>query len=116
MDCSQSLEELVARVPSLNRKELTLLARIGALNSLEGVDHRRDALWQVERAGKLEGPLLASGVRFSARILYAMPLQQMTTKSVWSPITPEPGLPLASIPWRIADKNCGDRGCSPLKS
>lgn len=25
---------------------------------LGGVEHRRDALWQVERAGKLEGPLL----------------------------------------------------------
>ena len=39
-------------------KELTLLARIGALNQLDGIEHRRDALWQVERAGKLEGPLL----------------------------------------------------------
>jgi error-prone DNA polymerase len=42
----------------LNRRELTLLARVGALNSIEGVAHRRDALWQVERAGKMEGPLL----------------------------------------------------------
>ncbi len=42
----------------LNRKELTLLARIGALNNLEGIEHRRDALWQTERAGRLEGPLL----------------------------------------------------------
>src|SRR5262249_2746261 len=52
-----SIEDLVARVPSLNRKELNVLASIGALNSLNGVEHRRDALWQVERAGKLEGPL-----------------------------------------------------------
>jgi error-prone DNA polymerase len=53
-----SAEDLVARVPALNRKELTLLARVGALSELDGVEHRRDALWQVERAGKLEGPLL----------------------------------------------------------
>jgi hypothetical protein len=51
-------EDLALRVPSLNRKELTLLARSGALNQLDGITHRRDALWQVERAGKLEGPLL----------------------------------------------------------
>ncbi|MGD0649451.1 MAG: error-prone DNA polymerase [Acidobacteriaceae bacterium] len=54
----RSAEDLALRVPGLNRKELTLLARIGALNWVEGVEHRRDALWQVERAGKMEGPLL----------------------------------------------------------
>jgi error-prone DNA polymerase len=54
----RSAEDLVSRVPCLNRKELTLLARVGALNNLDGIEHRRDALWQVERAGKLEGPLL----------------------------------------------------------
>ena len=47
-----SAEDLAQRVPLLNRKELTLLARIGALNQIDGVEHRRDALWQVERAGK----------------------------------------------------------------
>ena len=54
----RSAEDLAQRVPSLNRRELTLLARVGALNKLDGIAHRRDALWQVERAGKLEGPLL----------------------------------------------------------
>ncbi len=34
-------------VPELNSKELVALARIGALNSLGEVEHRRDALWQV---------------------------------------------------------------------
>src|ERR1700722_12991363 len=53
-----SVDDLVLRVPQLNRKELALLANIGALNSLDGVEHRHDALWQVERAGKPEGPLL----------------------------------------------------------
>ena len=54
----RSAEDLAQRVPELNQRELALLARIGALNSLEGIAHRRDALWQVERAGKMEGPLL----------------------------------------------------------
>jgi error-prone DNA polymerase len=53
----RSTGDLALRVPFLNRKELTILARVGALNSIDGVAHSRDALWQVERAGKLEGPL-----------------------------------------------------------
>jgi len=75
-----SVEDLVARVPLLNRKELTLLARVGALNELDGIEHRRDALWQVERAGKMEGPLL----RYHGELLHEesgnMPLQQMNTE------------------------------------
>ena len=51
----RSTEDLALRVPLLDRKELTLLARIGALNKVNGIAHRRDALWQVERAGKMEG-------------------------------------------------------------
>ncbi len=53
-----SSDDLVQRVPSLGRRELPLLARIGALNTLDGIAHRREALWQIERAGKMEGPLL----------------------------------------------------------
>jgi error-prone DNA polymerase len=54
-----SIEELARRVPSLSRADLTTLAQVGALNALgEGI-HRRDALWQVERAGRQAGPLLA---------------------------------------------------------
>ena len=53
-----SIEELARRVPSLTRADLTTLAEVGALNSIgEGV-HRREALWQVERAGRKAGPLL----------------------------------------------------------
>jgi error-prone DNA polymerase len=54
-----SIEELARRVPSVTRADLTTLAEIGALNSIgEGI-HRRDALWQVERAGRRPGALLA---------------------------------------------------------
>ena len=55
-----SIEELARRVPSLTRADLTTLAEIGALNSIgEGI-HRRDALWQVERASRRTGTLLAA--------------------------------------------------------
>jgi error-prone DNA polymerase len=73
----RTTDDLALRVPSLNRKELTLLASIGALNELGGVEHRRDALWQVERAGKAEGPLLRQSrdsLRDDSEVL---PLRQM---------------------------------------
>jgi error-prone DNA polymerase len=75
-----TVEDLTLRIPSLNRKELTLLARIGALNQLGGIKHRRDALWQVERAGKLEGPLLRQRSELLREISETTPLQQMSTK------------------------------------
>ena len=76
----ESTEDLVARVPALNRKELTLLARVGALNELDGIEHRRDALWQVERAGKLEGPLLRQNAELLQEASGSLPLQQMSTE------------------------------------
>jgi error-prone DNA polymerase len=71
-----SAEDLSRRVPLLQRKELTLLARIGALNSLNGIDHRRDAVWAVEEAVRPVGPLLKEhrGHQVSS------PLRQMTTE------------------------------------
>ncbi|MGA8043335.1 MAG: error-prone DNA polymerase, partial [Terracidiphilus sp.] len=74
-----SVDELVLRVPELQRKEMVVLARIGALNALGGVEHRRDALWQVERAGRPAGPLLC-GIRYNEGVTgEAMPLKKMTT-------------------------------------
>jgi error-prone DNA polymerase len=75
-----SAEDLALRIPSLNRKELTLLARIGALNNLDQIEHRRDALWQVERAGKLEGPLLRQDRASLQEDSATLPLQQMNTE------------------------------------
>jgi error-prone DNA polymerase len=80
MGLFRSAEDLTSRVPLLNRKELTLLARIGALNKLESVEHRRDALWQVDRAGKLEGPLLRQSSDWLREDSSTTPLQQMTTE------------------------------------
>ena len=51
------IEDLARRVPVLRKDELNKLAAVGALNSPNGI-HRRDALWQAERAGRPSGPLL----------------------------------------------------------
>ncbi len=77
--CFLSVDDMVQRVPAFSRKELVELARIGALNSLGEVEHRRDALWQVEQAGRPVGPLFrsASTARNSAEL--PMPLKRMTT-------------------------------------
>jgi error-prone DNA polymerase len=74
----ESVDDLALRVPSLNKKEITLLANIGALNNVTGIGHRRDALWQVERAGKPEGPLLTHSGALLADGPDPSPLQQMT--------------------------------------
>jgi error-prone DNA polymerase len=74
----RSVDDLALRVPSLNRKEITLLANIGALNNVSGIGHRRDALWQVERAGKPEGPLLTHTGALLADGPDPSPLAQMT--------------------------------------
>jgi error-prone DNA polymerase len=76
----RSAEDLALRVPLLNRKELTRLAQIGALNQLDGIRHRRDALWQVERAGKLEGPLFRQDSEFLHENSDALPLRQMNVE------------------------------------
>jgi error-prone DNA polymerase len=75
-----SAEDLALRIPALNRKELTLLARIGALNRLDGIEHRRNALWQVERAGKLEGPLFKQRSEVLSEQTTTLPLRQMNTE------------------------------------
>ncbi|MBB6144678.1 error-prone DNA polymerase [Silvibacterium bohemicum] len=76
----RSGEDLALRVPALDRKDLVLLARIGALNKIDGVAHRRDALWQVERAGKVEGPLLRQQSEWLKDDSKTLPLRQMSTE------------------------------------
>jgi error-prone DNA polymerase len=76
----QSVDELALRVPALNRGELVALAQIGALNSLGNVEHRRDALWQVEQAGRPVGPLLRGADHTHTSDKDPTPLQKMTTE------------------------------------
>jgi error-prone DNA polymerase len=73
----RSVEDLALRVPSLERKELTLLAQIGALNKIDGVSHRCDALWQTERAVKVEGPLFKQPGNWLKDDSATSPLRQM---------------------------------------
>ena len=53
-----SVDDLAVRVRELRKDEFNRLAEIGALNSLDQA-HRRDALWQTQRAILPVGPLLA---------------------------------------------------------
>jgi error-prone DNA polymerase len=74
-----SVDNLASRVVDLQRKELVTLAKIGALNSLGEVSDRRDALWQVEEAGRPVGPLLRGAGNALTSRHESMPLHQMTT-------------------------------------
>lgn len=73
-----SIEDLTIRVPELNRANLAMLARIGALNHIAGKDrlHRRDALWQIERAIRKSGRLL-EGIE---ELEKESPLSRMSTE------------------------------------
>jgi len=99
-----SIDDLARRVPELRKPELVMLAEIGALNWVgEGsplrsqishlksqrgalpdriqhaTRHRRDALWQVERAARPAGPLFESGFPNSElRTPNSEPLAPMT--------------------------------------
>jgi error-prone DNA polymerase len=56
----KSIDDLKQRIPEIQKSELATLAEVGALNPISGPrgSHRRDALWQVERAARRPGPLL----------------------------------------------------------
>jgi error-prone DNA polymerase len=70
-----SIHDMARRVPELRKDELTRLAEIGALNAISDKRfHRRDALWQVERAVRWSGPLLDELPEPDAQ----SPLQAMT--------------------------------------
>ena len=75
------VDDLTRRVPELNRKELVALAQIGALNALGEVEHRRDALWQVEWAGRPVGPLLRGAEVGRGESQAGQPASQRVSKS-----------------------------------
>jgi error-prone DNA polymerase len=74
-----SVYDLAQRVPELRRKELVMLAQIGALNSLGENIHRRDAIWQAEFAGRPSGDLF-NDVPEEQEYWKSTPLFQMTTE------------------------------------
>ena len=78
-----SIDDFKQRVPQIRIDELRVLASVGALNFIakEKGMHRRDALWQVERANRFAGPLIASAVTEIAETAQRdSPLKPMTTK------------------------------------
>ena len=72
-----SIDDLALRVPELSRRDLVSLARIGALNSIGDVEHRRDALWQVEEAARATGPLLRGAGNTKEQSRPKAPLRKM---------------------------------------
>ena len=62
----RSAEDITLRVPLLDKRELTSLAHIGAMNEVDGITHRRAALWQIELASKKEGPSVRAKRRMAA--------------------------------------------------
>jgi error-prone DNA polymerase len=74
----RSIDDIARRVPEATRRDLVLLANIGALNSIRHIEHRRDALWQVEQAGRPVGPLLRNIDRTQANNS-RLPLKKMTS-------------------------------------
>jgi error-prone DNA polymerase len=75
-----SVDDLALRVRELRKDEMTRLAEIGALNALDRL-HRRDALWQAQRAALPVGPLLAP----LEEVGMASPLARMDTEErLWA--------------------------------
>src|SRR5579864_7937313 len=95
-----SIEDLKLRIPAIHKSELAVLAEIGALNFIEGKHnadgqnrqtiHRRDALWQIERAARRPGALFETldteteksdtSQSVIARAFVGSPLAPMTTE------------------------------------
>jgi error-prone DNA polymerase len=73
-----SVDDLARRVSVLSRRDLVSLARIGALNSIGDVQHRRDALWQAEEAARAVGPLLRKGGIANDQAGAKTPLRKMS--------------------------------------
>ena len=83
-----SIDDMKQRAPQIRIDELRTLASVGALNFIAGEKgiHRRDALWQVERANRSAGPLLSSAIASATAEKLATPkgdpspLEPMTPK------------------------------------
>jgi error-prone DNA polymerase len=59
-----SIDDLIRRVPEINKREIRALSLAGALN-FDGTVHRREALWQSELAIQPAGPLFDFGLRIA---------------------------------------------------
>ncbi|HUR97330.1 MAG TPA: hypothetical protein VMZ26_04600, partial [Pyrinomonadaceae bacterium] len=62
-----SVEDLIRRVPEINKREIRALSLAGALN-FDGTVHRREALWQSELAIQPAGPLFENAELSNAEL------------------------------------------------
>jgi error-prone DNA polymerase len=84
-----SIADLKLRVPAMQKAELAALAEIGALNFVGGQSgfHRRDALWQIERAARHAGPLL-EGCEESKESIILETAERESSHLTYSPLQP----------------------------
>jgi len=78
-----SIDDVKQRIPQMQINELRVLASIGAFNFMDSkaAAHRRDALWQVERANRRPGPLMETAAEsMEDKTTSASPLNPMTTQ------------------------------------
>ncbi len=101
-----SIDDVTRRVPELRKDELRMLAEIGALNGLKAGAHRRDALWQSERALRPAGPLLEQ-IEPAAEV---SPLNQMTAPERIRADFYGTGLTIGAHPMALYRENLHARG------
>jgi error-prone DNA polymerase len=93
----KDIDDLRYRVPEISKDEMTAMADLGALNTLGGNRHRRDALWQSALALRPVGELLKdAGLAETPSPLAAMnPVERLQADFVNS------GLSIGSHPMRF---------------
>jgi error-prone DNA polymerase len=110
-----SIADVARRVRSMRKNELVMLADIGALNTISNngeqgfKSHRRDALWQVERAVRSVGPLL-EGID---ELDQSSPLAQMTNEERLVADFRGTGLTVGPHPMAYQRKDMNRRGIYP---
>jgi error-prone DNA polymerase len=83
----RSLEDFIART-GVNREELATLAEIGALNAFG--HHRREALWQIERAVRPVGELFEGAAEQESEARSQKPESRIQEQEA-EPRVPSPG-------------------------
>ena len=109
-----SIEDLKLRIPAIHKSELAALAEIGALNFIEGkrnadgenrqTIHRREALWQIERAARRPGALFETLDMKTQKSQERSSVESETSKSVIAQaIVGSPLAPMTTDERLIAD-------------
>jgi error-prone DNA polymerase len=107
----RDINDLARRVPKLRKDEMSKLAEVGALNSLEAA-HRRDALWQAGHAAQPAGPLL-DALPEPER---ASPLAQMTADERLNADFGGTGFTIGRHPMAYRREEMNARGVTPART